>query len=140
MPYATKAQMRTRYGVKSVQDWSDLDGTGADDDARINESLAGADAEIHLHVAQRYATPLTLTANSDSAKLIAMIAVRLAGHSLYSARGMQDSGDGNKLAADRAWAMGYLRQIALGIIQIDSPLAGHVRPPYPAGESYPPTL
>lgn len=58
MPYATTAQMISRFTEREIIAITDRDGTGLVDEVQLGKALADASAEIDSHLGRRYALPL----------------------------------------------------------------------------------
>lgn len=58
MPYASAADMQSRFGLEELTARTDRNGTGAVDAAVLSRALADADAEIDGYLATRYRLPL----------------------------------------------------------------------------------
>lgn len=58
MPYATQADLVTRYGTIELTQISDLDNTGQIDAARVAQALSDASTTIDGYLAGRYDLPL----------------------------------------------------------------------------------
>lgn len=61
MPYASAADLETRFGADEVLQLADRNGDGVIDDGVIDVALAEAAAEIDVYLAGRYALPLAST-------------------------------------------------------------------------------
>jgi phage gp36-like protein len=58
MPYATLADLTTRYGEDEIRQRSDHAGIGSIDTAVVNQALADASAEIDAYLSGRFTLPL----------------------------------------------------------------------------------
>jgi phage gp36-like protein len=61
MPYATQADLETRFKQQELIELTDEAGTGEIDAAAVAVALADTDAEINGYLAGRYSLPLTQT-------------------------------------------------------------------------------
>jgi phage gp36-like protein len=57
--YATQQDLIARFGYDEIAQLSDTEGTGALDQARIDQVLADTDARIDGYLGSRYVLPLT---------------------------------------------------------------------------------
>ncbi len=85
-PYATLADLQQAYGAKAIADWSDTDGTGIQDDGKVQAALtlAAADVVGCFFEAGNYATPLQ-PIGSDVVVVTDWV-VRLARKRIYGVR------------------------------------------------------
>ena len=113
--YAQQADMISRYGTGNIQNWSDLDGAGAINTGRLQESLEHADAEINQALrGGGYAIPLVFQ-DTYAAEYVKHIATTIAGYWLYTSRGLLDTDpQGNKLKGDEQQARGTLAGLRAG--------------------------
>ena len=58
MPYATLADLTTRYGEEEIRQRTDRTGSGVVDAAVVAQALADASAEIDAYLAGRFTLPL----------------------------------------------------------------------------------
>lgn len=76
MPYASAADMTTRYGADELRQLTDraLPALGAIDDAVLQRALTDADGVIDRHIGARYAVPLAAPYSADLVRVACDIA------------------------------------------------------------------
>lgn len=115
MPYATPADLATRYGADRLVDLTDRAGTGLADDPMIAQALADAQAEVDGYLAARYALPLPTVP-----PLLARLVCDMAIYNLLSLRRMGDVEDARKRFED---ARRLLEALAAGRVSLGLPAA-----------------
>ena len=103
MPYSSRANIETLFGVANVEQWADLDNDrcGSKIRARINEAIIQADEEVDMALRDGPYDELPL---DPVPEYIKKIAATLAGVNLFEARGVGQS----LLVGNKAWAQGEL--------------------------------
>src|SRR5207302_263858 len=97
--YATLSDLRLEFGTANIKAWSDTEGTGTENDQRIQRAFDNADAEIIREFIDigGYATPLVPIGNDVFT--VRHWACVLAGCWLYFLRGTQDdNAEGDRYA------------------------------------------
>jgi hypothetical protein len=115
MSYCTLTDLQTRYGVRNILAWSDVDNAGATNMTNVAAALAHADAEINVAMTGGgYAIPIVALADYVTS-YINDIAVPIAAAWLYSNRGLLDTDpQGAKLFEDRDRALATLVRLKRG--------------------------
>ena len=125
--YIEQSDIEDQFGKDNVKVWSDLDGTGSLDAARITRSIEYAEDRIDDYFRDdRYQIPLVFAASiPGTVKRWASI---LAGAWLYQGRGLRDEAAGERIAImvsgedGRGGVEGDLREYSAGIRKLDAAL------------------
>jgi phage gp36-like protein len=100
MAYNTSATVGVRFGASNVVKWSDLAGAGAVDQARVDASVAWANAEIDSRLTGgAYALPL-IGMDAATALVVQDWADILAASWLYFSRGLLDKDEQGEKMTD----------------------------------------
>lgn len=105
MPYASVAQLKAVIPLRDLELLTDFEGAAEPSDARLDQALADASAEIDSYIAKVVALPL-----SSPPHILTVLARDLAMHRLYVNLG-HDMETYKRLRAD---AIGTLKSIAKG--------------------------
>lgn len=124
MPYCTRADLEARLGPHLLRELTDLETTGAANDSRIQQAILDASAQVDAYAAMRYPVPF-----SPVPEFIRRVAIDLAVHRLFEARGFDAQADGAIVEAHRA-AIRFLEHLAAGRVSI-----GAAQPPKDQGAS-----
>ncbi len=117
MPYATVADMVTRFGEEQIIQLSDRTGAGIVDETVVEQAIADAGAVVDGHLAGRYAVPL-----NPAPDIVVGYVCDLARRNLYT-------DDVPKVVEDRARdAIRFLERVGEGKL-----LLGAATEPEPAG-------
>jgi len=103
MGYATLDDVEARLGPVSCVQLTDDEGTGSANVARLAEAVAAAEAEIDSRLASRYAVPLDVSAEPDTAGLLRALTLDLAEHRLHARRPPVPEDVRQKATAARQW-------------------------------------
>jgi phage gp36-like protein len=112
MPYATQADLETRFGVDELTQLTDRTGAGVPDAGIVARALSDADAEIDGYLASRYALPLATVP-----PVLARIACDIARYRLWEDRASEEV---RRRYEDARRA---LESIAKGVISLGLPEA-----------------
>lgn len=128
MAYCTREDIEFVYGIVTVKDWADVDGTDdpANITARIDRMIEKADNIIDGKLRRRnFVIPFAVTPG-----VVRDISADLAGYNLYAAR-MLDGGDRTKdnLSHKKKEAMQALHDIVAGNIILDVELQDYTDAP-----------
>ena len=115
MAYTSQADLITRFGLANITKWSDLDGTGTLNTARVQMACDHADAEINQALrGGGYSIPLIFQ-DAYAEDYVGHIANTIAAFWLYEARGLLDvDPQGNKLDGQNKAAYASLASIRAG--------------------------
>ena len=111
------SDLESQFGALNIQNWSDLDGTGSTDTARVTAAItyASQEAEDKLRGGP-YTLPLSGSASALNG--IKEIVIWLAGARLYFARGLRDTEQTDKFETQERRAHRRLDLIKNGSIRI----------------------
>jgi phage gp36-like protein len=112
MPYATQADLETRFGVDELTQLTDRTGAGVPDAGIVARALSDADAEIDGYLASRYALPL-----ATIPPVLVRIACDIARYRLWEARASEE------VRIRYEDARRALESIAKGVISLGLPEA-----------------
>lgn len=117
MPYATQADLVSRFGETEIIQISDRSNTGAIDAGVVADKLADADAEVDAYLAQRFTLPLP-----SVPPVLKRIACDIARYHLYDNRSTED--------VTRRYndAINFLKAVAKGTVSIGIDPNGNTPP------------
>lgn len=117
MPYATPADLDTRFGAAELLQLADRDGDGIADAGVIAGALAEADAEIDAYLAVKYPLPLATVP-----PILVRLACDIARYRLWADRASEEV---RKRYEDARHILGLLAagRVSLGVPEAAAPAA-----------------
>lgn len=107
MPYATQADLETRFGAAEILQLSDRDGAGGADPGVVEAALAAAAVEIDGYLAVRYALPLAAVPD-----LVREIACDLARYRLWKDQAPE------RVRQAQEDAVAQLKRLSAGVMRL----------------------
>jgi phage gp36-like protein len=86
MGYATLQDLANRLGPAAYLQLTDDEATGEPNEARAQEALDAAEAEVNSRLASRFAVPLEVAAEPQAAAMLRAVALDLAEYRLHARR------------------------------------------------------
>ncbi|MCK4659164.1 MAG: DUF1320 domain-containing protein [Phycisphaerae bacterium] len=116
MSYIANTDIETRLGAERYVQLTDDSGSGAANTDVVDEARQGAEGEVDSYLARRYAVPIDLSANSELTPLLMTVTLNLVEYRLHGRRPPVPA----DVLAKRDAAIGWLREVALGVIELPS--------------------
>jgi phage gp36-like protein len=110
MHYVTLDDLDTRLGHDALVQLTDDAHTGEVNLAVVEETVDGAEGEVHSHLARRYPVPLDGTACTEAVGLLRTIVLDLVEYRLHARRPPVPA----EVSAKRARATAWLQDVAAG--------------------------
>ena len=114
MGYATLQDLADRLGPAAYLQLTDDEATGEPNEARAQESLDAAEAEVNSRLASRFAVPLDVATEPQAAAMLRAVALDLAEYRLHARRPPVPEAVEAKALQTRQW----LRDVAEGRAQL----------------------
>ncbi len=120
MAYITNADIQERLGDAAYVQLTDDDGDGIADVGVVDEARVGAEGEVNGYLAMRYLLPIDLSVHTDSADVLASVALDLAEYRLRSRRPPVP----DEAVRRHTQAIAWLQSVSQGTIELPSTAGG----------------
>jgi len=119
MAYVTNAEIEARLGTATYIELTDDAGTGAADEAKVDEARLGAEGETNSYLATRYRVPVDVAAEAEVAAVLKTFVLDLVAYRLHSRRPPVP----DDVVRRREEAVTWLGRVAAGIVQLPAAVA-----------------
>lgn len=114
MSYVTNTEITNWMGSATVIQLTDDTGSGSANAERITEARQGAEGEANSYLATRYATPVSLTGESEVAAVLRTFVLDLAAYRLHGRKPPSPA----DVVRRREEAIEWLARVASGLVQL----------------------